>query len=89
VFLQCLVEVDELFRPGTRGAHPGKEVLLHNLSMDMIGITFRAHLPKGTLKSRQSILPRSDGAFPAIQLSLPSKELLLQLDGHHRRSHHV
>jgi hypothetical protein len=53
----------------------GKEVLLDSLSSDTIGIMFCAHLSKGVLKSGQSILPRNDGAFPAIQLPLPGKEL--------------
>jgi hypothetical protein len=56
--------------------------MLNSLSSDVTGITFRASLFKGMLKSRQSILPHDDGAFPAIQLPLPGKKLLLQLDGH-------
>jgi hypothetical protein len=66
VFLQCLIEVVELFGLGTRGARLGKEVLLDNLSSDATGITFHVLLSKGTLKSRQSILPSGDGAFPTI-----------------------
>jgi hypothetical protein len=55
----------------------GKEVLLDNLGSNVTGITFRVHLSKGALKSRQSILPRSDDDFPAIQHTLPGKELAL------------
>jgi hypothetical protein len=43
----------------------------------MTGVLFHALLFKGTLKSHQSILPRCDGAFPAVQLPLPGKELPL------------
>jgi hypothetical protein len=35
----------------------GKVVLLGSLSLDVTGIVFRAHPPKGMLKHRQSILP--------------------------------
>jgi hypothetical protein len=56
----------ELFRPGTRGARPGKEVALDSLSLDTLGITFHVCLPKHTRESRQSILPRGDGALPSI-----------------------
>jgi hypothetical protein len=66
VFLQHLVEADELFRPRTRCARLGKEVLLDNLSLVTTDIMFHAHLPKGTLNSRQSIFRHGDGAFPAI-----------------------
>jgi hypothetical protein len=45
------------------------------------GITFRAHLSKGALKGCQSIVPRGDGTFHAIQLPILGKELPLQLDG--------
>jgi hypothetical protein len=72
----------ELFRPGTTGMHLHKEVPLDSLGLDAIGITFCARLPKHTCESCQSILPRGDGAFSAIQLPLSSKELLLQLNGH-------
>jgi hypothetical protein len=79
----------ELFRPGTRGTRLSKEVRLDSLGLDTLGITFHACLPKRTCESHQSILPRGDGAFPAIQLSLSGKELLLQLDGRRRRGHHI
>jgi hypothetical protein len=79
---QCLVEVDELFRPGTRGAHPSKVVLLGSLGLDVPGITFLVRPLKGVLKSHQFILPHGGDAFPAIQLPLLGKEVLLQLDGH-------
>jgi hypothetical protein len=79
----------ELFRPINRGACPGNEVLLDGLGWDVLDITFRAHLPKGVCESCQSILPRGDGAFPAIQLPLSGKELLLQLTNYHRHGHHV
>jgi hypothetical protein len=42
---------------------------------DATGFMFCVHLSKGTLKSRQSILPRGDGAFPTIQLPLLGKNL--------------
>jgi hypothetical protein len=58
IFLQRLVEADELFGHGARGVHlVGKEVLLESLGSDATGITFRAHLSKGALKSHQSIFP--------------------------------
>jgi hypothetical protein len=49
-----------------RDAHLGEEVLLDSLNSNAIGIMFHAHLSKGTLKGYQSILPHSDGTFPAI-----------------------
>jgi hypothetical protein len=73
----------ELFTPRTRGAHPGKEAPLDSLGMDARGITFRVCHPKRTHESHQPIVPCGDGTFPAIQLPLLGKELLLQLDGHH------
>jgi hypothetical protein len=81
-FLQHPIEVDELFRPGTRGARPSKEALLDNLYLDVHGITFCVHLAKGALEICQSILLRGDGTFPTIQLPISGKEMLLQLDGH-------
>jgi hypothetical protein len=66
VFLQCLIEVDELCRPGARDARLGEEVLLDSLGSDAIAIMLRAHLSKGVLKCYQSILPHGDGTFPAI-----------------------
>jgi hypothetical protein len=80
-FLQRPVEVDEMFRPGARGARLGKEVLLESFSLDILGIMFYVHPPKGALEICQSVLPRGDGAFHAIQLPIPGKELFLQLDG--------
>jgi hypothetical protein len=35
-------------------------------------------------KGCQSFLPRDDNTLSAIQLPLPSKELLFQLNDHHR-----
>jgi hypothetical protein len=81
-FLQCLVEVGELFGPGARDTHMDEEVLLDSLSSDATGVTFREHLSKGTLKGHQSILPHGGSTFPAIQLHLLGKELPLQHDGH-------
>jgi hypothetical protein len=77
-----MVEVGELFGPGARDAHLGEEVLLDNLGSGATDVTFCEHLSKGMLNGRQSILPRGDGTFPAIQLPLLSKELPLELDGH-------
>jgi hypothetical protein len=77
MFLQRPIEVDELSGPGTRGVHLGEEVQLDSLSSNATGITFRAHLSKGVLKSHQPILPHGDDAFPTIQVPLPSKELPL------------
>jgi hypothetical protein len=67
-FLQCPVEAGELYGPRTRDACLGKEVLLDSLGSDVMGIMFYEHLSKGALKGCQSILPRGDGTFPAIQL---------------------
>jgi hypothetical protein len=69
-FLQCPVEVDELFRPGTRGAHPSKEVLLDSVGLGMTRITFPVHLPKGTLKSHQSTPPHAVLAPSLLSSSL-------------------
>jgi hypothetical protein len=77
MFLQRLIEANELFGHGARGMRLGKEVLLESLSSYVTGITFCAHLSKGALKSHQSILPHGDDAFPAIQLPLPGKKLTL------------
>jgi hypothetical protein len=68
VFLQHPVEVDESFRPRIRGVRLGREVPLDSLGLDVTGILFHVHLSKGALKSHQSIIPRDDGAFPAVQL---------------------
>jgi hypothetical protein len=55
----------------------------------MLGVRFRAHLPKGVRESYQSILQRGDGAFSAILLPLSGKELLLQPDGRRQRGHYI
>jgi hypothetical protein len=81
-FLQCPAEANELFGPGARSTHLGKEVLPDTLGSDATGIPFHVHLSKGALKSHQSILPRGDCAFPALQLPLLGKKLPLQLDDH-------
>jgi hypothetical protein len=65
-FLQRPIEVDELFGPGTRGAHLGEEVQLDNLSSNATGITFCAHISMGVLKIHQPVLPHGDDAFPTI-----------------------
>jgi hypothetical protein len=81
-----------MFRPGTRGAHPGVEALLGRLGLDVLSITFQAHPLKGALRGHQSIHPHNDNTFSIVQLSLSlslsllGTELLLQLDGHRR--HH-
>jgi hypothetical protein len=80
-FLQCLDEV-ELSGVGARDACLGEEVLLDSLGSDATSITFCVHYSKGMLKGCQSILPRGDDTFTAIQFPLSGKELLLQLDGH-------
>jgi hypothetical protein len=77
VFLQRPVEVGEPFGHGTSDARLRREVFLDNLCSNVTDITFRMHLSKGVLKSSQSILPRGDGAFPAVQLPLPGKKLPL------------
>jgi hypothetical protein len=75
--LQHPVEIDGMFRPGTRGAHPSIEVLLRSLGLDAHSVMFHAHSLKSVLKSRQCILPRGDDAFSTVQLPLLDKELLL------------
>jgi hypothetical protein len=50
VLLQPPAEADELFRLGTKRAHPGKVVLLGSLVLDATDITFHVHPPKGTLE---------------------------------------
>jgi hypothetical protein len=37
--------------------------MLDSFISDATDIKFRQHLPKGTLKGRQSVLPRDDGTF--------------------------
>jgi hypothetical protein len=59
--------------------------LLDSLGSDVTGVMFHTHLPKGMHESYQPILPRGDGAFPDVQLLPSSKELSLQLHGHHIR----
>jgi hypothetical protein len=81
--LQHSIKVDGVFRPGTRGTHPGVDVLLGSLSLDALSVMFHAHPLKNTHESRQSILPHSDGALSIVQLPHSGKELLLQLGGHH------
>jgi hypothetical protein len=87
VLLQCPTEVDELFRPGNKGAHSNKVVLLGSLGLDMTVITFLAHPSQGMLQHRQSILPCGDRYFPAFHLPLSGKELLAQLNSRRRRCH--
>jgi hypothetical protein len=81
-FLQCPVEVGELFGPVARDTHLGEGVLLDSLNSDVTCVMFRVHLSKGALKGHQSILPCGNGTFSAIQLPLLGKELPLQLDDH-------
>jgi hypothetical protein len=50
VLLQCPTEADELFRLGTKCAHPSKVVLLGSLVLDTTDITVCVHPPKGTLE---------------------------------------
>jgi hypothetical protein len=64
--LQHPIKVDGVFRPGTRGMHPTMVVLPGSLGLDVLSVTFHAHPPKGTLGTRQSILPCSDDAFSTV-----------------------
>jgi hypothetical protein len=64
--LQCLIEDDELFRPGIKGTHPCEGDLLGSLNLDVPGLAFCAHPLKGLLKIRESILRCGDGSFPAF-----------------------
>jgi hypothetical protein len=50
-FLQCPVEVDELFQPRARGTR------LCRLCLDALGDMFYVHSPKGVVESRQPTLP--------------------------------
>jgi hypothetical protein len=52
------------------------EVLLGSLGLDVLSVTFHEHPLKGALRSHQSNLPCSDGAF-STELPLSVKELLL------------
>jgi hypothetical protein len=52
--LPRLTELDELFRPGTKGTHPGKGVLLGSLGLGVSAVAFRVHPPEGTLEDCQS-----------------------------------
>jgi hypothetical protein len=61
--LQHPVKVDGVFEAGSKGTHPGKVVLSGSLCVDVLGVAFQAHPPKGALRSRQSILPCSNGSF--------------------------
>jgi hypothetical protein len=60
------VEVGDPFGPRARHARLGKEFLLDSLGSDSTSITFRVHFSLGALKGYQSIIPCSDGTFPAI-----------------------
>jgi hypothetical protein len=51
VFLQHLIEVKRVLAAESKGAHPGKVVLLGSLGLDMFGVAFHAHPPKGELGS--------------------------------------
>jgi hypothetical protein len=64
--LQHPVEVDGMFRPRTKGAHPGMVVLMGRLILDVLGIAFHAHHPKGALETCQSIIPCGDDAFSIV-----------------------
>jgi hypothetical protein len=57
--------------------------LLDSLSLGAFDVALHAGPPKGVLRSRETIFPRNDGAFPTVQLLLSGEELLLQLL-HHR-----
>jgi hypothetical protein len=83
VLLQHPVEVDGVFKDGSKGTRSGKVVLLGSLSLDVLGVAVHACLSKGMLRSCQSILPRSNGIFPTVHLPLSGEELLTQLDSHH------
>jgi hypothetical protein len=72
-----------LFGPKARDARLDKEVLLDSLGSDVISVTFHAYLSKGVLESYRSITLHGDDTLSTIQLPFPSKELCLQLDGHH------
>jgi hypothetical protein len=76
VFLQHPVEVNGVLGVGSKGTHSSEVVLPDILGLGALGV-FHACPPKGALESCQPILPRGDGAFPTIQLSLPGEELLL------------
>jgi hypothetical protein len=52
-------------------------ILLDSLGLCALNISFQAWPSKGELKSYQPIFPRNDGPFPAVQLPLLGKELLL------------
>jgi hypothetical protein len=82
VFLQHTAKVVELFGPGTGGACLGEEVSLDDISTGVTSITFYVHLPERVRKGCQAFLPRDDATLSAIQLPLPGKELLLQLNDH-------
>jgi hypothetical protein len=77
--------IHELFGPGTRGTSLGEEVPLDGIGTSVTIIMFRAHLPECMRKGHQAFLPCNDGTLSAIQLPLPNKELLLQLDDHPMR----
>jgi hypothetical protein len=51
------------------------EVEAHSLGLGEHSIMVHAHPPQGTFRSRQPIIPCSDGAFPTVQLPLLGEEL--------------
>jgi hypothetical protein len=51
------------------------EVEARSLGLAERSIMVHAHPPQGTFKSHQPIIPRSDGAFPTVQLPLLGEEL--------------
>jgi hypothetical protein len=87
--LQNPVKVKGTPAIGRKSTYPSPLVMLDILVSAVLGVIFHARPSKSTLKSRQTILPCHDGAFPTIQFPLLGKEILLQLNGHSRCSHRI
>jgi hypothetical protein len=89
MLLQNPVEVKGAPTAGRKSACLGHIVSPDCLDSGVLIVTFSACPSYSAPERHQSILPCGDGAFPAIQLPLSGKELLLQLNDQCRRGHRV
>jgi hypothetical protein len=88
MLLQHPVEVEGVLGVGGEGARLCEVIMLDRLGLGMLCMMLHARPSEGTLDGYEAILPRDDGSFPATQLLLPSKELLLKLLHLLRHRHH-
>jgi hypothetical protein len=62
----------------SKDVYPREVVISGSLNLGALSVMFHAHPPKGLLRSRHPILPRSDSAFPTV-VTPRSKETKLML----------